>query len=99
MLRERAKNSKVAIAYNNMVGGQDELVFDGNGMFLNVKGNVIERGRQFEEELIIADLDVDKIRSQRKGKDWQKKKRGLSKYKKLIKSTNLSKQGHLKSRL
>lgn len=99
MLRERAKNSKVAIAYNNMVGGQDELVFDGNGMFLNVKGNVIESGRQFEEELIIADLDVDKIRSQRKGKDWQKKKRGLSKYKKLIKSTNLSKQGHLKKPL
>ncbi|MEK6679241.1 MAG: NAD+ synthase [Nitrospirota bacterium] len=99
MLRERARNNKVAIAYNNMVGGQDELVFDGNGMILNVKGNVIESGRQFEEELIIADLDVDKIRSQRKGKDWQKKKRGLSKYKKLIKSTNLSKQGHLKKPL
>jgi NAD+ synthase (glutamine-hydrolysing) len=99
MLRERAKNSKVAIAYNNMVGGQDELVFDGNGMFLNVKGNVIERGRQFEEELIIADVDVDKIRSQRKGENWQKKKRGFSKYKKLIKSTNLSKQGHLKKPL
>ncbi|MFZ3063964.1 MAG: NAD+ synthase [Nitrospirota bacterium] len=99
MLRERAKNSKVAIAYNNMVGGQDELVFDGDGMFLDVKGNVIERGRQFEEELIIADVDVDKIRSQRKGKDWQKKKRGFSKYKKLIKSTNLSKQGHLKKPL
>lgn len=99
MLRERAKNSKVAIAYNNMVGGQDELVFDGDGMFLDVKGNVIERGRQFEEELIIADVDVDKIRSQRKGKDWQKKKKGFSKYKKLIKVTNLSKQGHLKKPL
>lgn len=99
MLRERARNNKVVIAYNNMVGGQDELVFDGNGMILDVKGNVIERGRQFEEELIIADVDVDKIRSQRKGKDWQKKKRGLSKYKKLIKSTNLSKQGHLKKPL
>lgn len=99
MLRERAKNSKVAIAYNNMVGGQDELVFDGDGMFLDVKGNVIERGRQFEEGLIIADVDVDKIRSQRKGKDWQKKKRAFSKYKKLIKSTNLSKQGHLKKPL
>jgi NAD+ synthase (glutamine-hydrolysing) len=99
MLRERVKNSKVAIAYNNMVGGQDELVFDGNGMFLDVKGNVIERGRQFEEELIIADVDVDKIRSQRKGENWQKKKRGFSKYKKLIKSTNLSKQRHLKKPL
>lgn len=99
MLRERARNNKVVIAYNNMVGGQDELVFDGNGMILDVKGNVIERGRQFEEELIIADVDVDKIRSQRKGKDWQKKKKGFSKYKKLIKSTNLSKQGHLKKPL
>ena len=99
MLRERAKNSKVAIAYNNMVGGQDELVFDGNGMFLDVKGDVIERGRQFEEELIIADVDVDKIRSLRKGENWLKKKRGFSKYKKLIKVTNLSKQRHLRKPL
>ncbi len=99
MLRERAKNSKVAIAYNNMVGGQDELVFDGSGMVLDVDGNVIERGRQFEEDLLIADIDIDKIRCKRKGENWQKKKKGFSKYKKLIKVTNLSKQGHLKKPL
>jgi len=99
MLRERAKNSKVAIAYNNMVGGQDELVFDGSGMVLDVDGNVIERGRQFEEDLLIADIDIDKIRCKRKGENWQKKKKGFSKYKKMIKVTNLSKQGHLKKPL
>lgn len=99
MLRERARNNRVAIAYNNMVGGQDELVFDGNGMILDVKGNVVERGRQFQDDLIIADIDIDKIRSQRKGENWQKQKRGFSKYKKLIKATNLSKLRHFKKPL
>lgn len=99
MLKERARNDRVAIAYNNMVGGQDELVFDGNGMILDVKGNVVERGRQFQEDLIIADIDIDKIRSQRKGENWQKQKRGFNKYKKLIKATNLSRLRHLKKPL
>lgn len=99
MLRERARNNRVAIAYNNMVGGQDELVFDGNGMILDVKGNVIERGRQFQDDLIIADIDIDKIRSQRKGENWLRQKRGFSKYKKLIKATNLSRLRHLKKPL
>lgn len=99
MLKERARNNRVAIAYNNMVGGQDELVFDGNGMILDVKGNVIERGRQFQEDLIIADIDIDKIRSQRKGENWQRQKRGFNKYKKLIKATNLSKLRHFKKPL
>lgn len=96
MLMDRAKNSKVAIAYNNMAGGQDELVFDGNGMFLNVKGNVIERGRQFEEDLVIADIDIDKIRSQRKGERWQKKKRMFQVYKKRVKVIQLQEQKDIK---
>ncbi|MBI5180729.1 MAG: NAD+ synthase [Nitrospirae bacterium] len=96
MLRERARNNKIVVAYNNMVGGQDELVFDGSGMVLDANGNVIERGRQFEEELIIADIDVDKIRSQRKGENWQKKKRAFQAYKKAVKIIQIKKQNVIK---
>jgi len=43
------------------VGGQDELVFDGNSMIIDEKGTLIARGRQFEEELIVADLDIESV--------------------------------------
>jgi NAD+ synthase (glutamine-hydrolysing) len=49
------------VVYNNLVGGQDELVFDGNSMVLNEKGELIARGKQFEEDLIVADLDVESV--------------------------------------
>ncbi len=61
MLSTRATDNRVFILYNNLVGGQDELVFDGMGMIFNPQGETILRGRQFEEELIIADLDLDEV--------------------------------------
>ena len=45
------------VAYCNLVGGQDELVFDGRSMFLNAKGKVIRQAKGFEEDLLIADID------------------------------------------
>ncbi|MBI1912027.1 MAG: NAD+ synthase [Deltaproteobacteria bacterium] len=61
MLMTRARDNAVIIAYNNTVGGQDELVFDGQGMIVGNDGNIIARGKAFEEELIAADIDVDAI--------------------------------------
>ena len=55
-LASRAKENDVPIAYINMVGGQDELVFDGNSFIVNNNGNVIARGSSLNEELIITDL-------------------------------------------
>jgi NAD+ synthase (glutamine-hydrolysing) len=66
MLRTRARDYAVAIAYNNMVGGQDELLFDGLGFIVDGSGSVIARGPAFEEALIIADLDVEAIRGLRR---------------------------------
>ena len=60
LLTERAKENKVVIAYNNMVGGQDELVFDGRGMIIDPDGLVISRAAPFVEELLTIDLDFDK---------------------------------------
>ena len=61
MLATRARENGVIVTYTNMVGGQDELVFDGNSLILDPSGNVIARGPAFREELIVADLDVDAV--------------------------------------
>ncbi|HUV46137.1 MAG TPA: nitrilase-related carbon-nitrogen hydrolase, partial [Dehalococcoidia bacterium] len=61
MLAVRASDNVAIVAFNNLVGGQDELVFDGNSFIINEKGQFIARGKQFEEELIVKDLDVESV--------------------------------------
>jgi len=61
MLSTRASDNLVMVAYLNTVGGQDELVFDGHSIILDQNGKVIVKGKQFEEDLIIADLDLEGI--------------------------------------
>jgi NAD+ synthase (glutamine-hydrolysing) len=65
MLSTRASDNAVIIAYLNMVGGQDELVFDGHSVVVNERGEVICRGKQFEEDLIVVDLNLDAVFMQR----------------------------------
>jgi NAD+ synthase (glutamine-hydrolysing) len=53
------------VAYCNIVGGQDELVFDGRSMFVDSSGKLIAAAKAFEEDLLIADIDTDgKIKAQ-----------------------------------
>ncbi|MEK6582455.1 MAG: NAD+ synthase, partial [Nitrospirota bacterium] len=59
MLSKRALENKAVIAYLNAVGGQDELVFDGGSLIVDRAGEIIVRGRQFEEEMLIADVTID----------------------------------------
>jgi len=61
MLAACASDNVAIVAYNNLVGGQDELVFDGNSMVLDEKGHLVARGKQFEEDMIVADLDVEAV--------------------------------------
>jgi NAD+ synthase (glutamine-hydrolysing) len=61
MLSTRASDNVAIIAYNNLVGGQDELVFDGNSLVLDEKGQLLVRGKQFEEDLVVTDLDVEAV--------------------------------------
>ena len=56
MLRARARDNGVWLVYCNLVGGQDELVFDGRSVVISPSGEVIARGKSFEEDLIIADF-------------------------------------------
>lgn len=61
MLATRASDSAAIVVHNNLVGGQDELVFDGHSLIINEKGDVIARGKQFEEDFIVTDLDVESV--------------------------------------
>jgi NAD+ synthase (glutamine-hydrolysing) len=61
MLATRARENGVVLTYTNVVGGQDELVFDGNSVILDHQGEVIARGKAFEEDLIIADLNMEAV--------------------------------------
>ncbi|MDI6784041.1 MAG: NAD+ synthase [bacterium] len=68
MLSTRAADGKVFIAYNNLIGGQDELVFDGQGLVFNPDGKLLARGKAFAEELLIADIVLEQkseVRSQK----------------------------------
>ena len=65
MLRTRARDYGVVLCYNNLVGGQDELVFDGMGMVFDHAGMLLARGKQFEEDLVVCDIDPEAVRRQR----------------------------------
>ena len=58
MLATRAADNVILVAFCNLVGGQDELVFDGGSVILDGRGEVIARGQQFAEDLVVADLDL-----------------------------------------
>ncbi len=61
MLSTRASDAAAMLCYNNLVGGQDELVFDGNSMIVDPEGEIICRARSFEEDLLVCDLNMDKV--------------------------------------
>src|SRR5215468_4846990 len=61
MLATRAADDLVCLAFVNMVGGQDELVFDGQSFVFNEKGERVARGQTFAEDLVVADVDLDAV--------------------------------------
>jgi len=61
MLATRAADNAVALVFCNLVGGQDELVFDGNSLVIDHEGTVLARGKSFEEDLVFADVDTAEV--------------------------------------
>jgi NAD+ synthetase len=57
MLRAEAKKYRVPLLYCNLVGGNDELIFDGNSMVFGPTGKLIAKGAAFREDLVVVDLD------------------------------------------
>lgn len=73
MIARRARDSKAWVAYVNCVGGQDELVFDGGSFICDSGGDVAARAMQFEEDLLVIDIDLpvagDRMRKPKPEKD------------------------------
>ena len=63
LLRDEAVRSQAAVVYVNCVGGQDELVFDGDSMVFDADGALVYRAAQFSEELFVVDLPLPAARA------------------------------------
>ena len=61
MIGTRAADNGLFVAYLNMVGGQDELVFDGSSLVCDMAGEVIARSPAFAEDLLVIDLDIASV--------------------------------------
>lgn len=61
LIASRAADSTAVVAYCNLVGGQDELVFDGQSLVCGPRGDLLARAGQFVEELLIVDLDLSQV--------------------------------------
>jgi len=63
LVNEIAQKSNIPIAYVNLVGGQDELVFDGGSFITDSAGEIILRSPRFQESILIADLSIEKTKT------------------------------------
>ncbi len=61
MIATRASDNAVVVCYVNMCGGQDELVFDGHSLIFDERGVLVSRAAQFREELLVCDVDVERV--------------------------------------
>jgi NAD+ synthase (glutamine-hydrolysing) len=61
MLATRAIDNVAIVAFCNLVGGQDEIVFDGHSLIINQEGELIARAKQFREDFLVADLDLEEV--------------------------------------
>ncbi|HEX6950371.1 MAG TPA: NAD+ synthase [Nitrospira sp.] len=61
MLATRARDNRAIVTYTNTVGGQDELIFDGNSVVMDHTGEVVARAKGFVEDLLVVDLNVEAV--------------------------------------
>jgi NAD+ synthase (glutamine-hydrolysing) len=65
MIATRAEDNAIVVAYCNLVGGQDELVFDGQSLIVDEDGELIARGAAFAEDRIVVDLSLERVFEER----------------------------------
>jgi NAD+ synthase (glutamine-hydrolysing) len=61
MLCTRAADNLVVVCYCNLVGGQDEILFDGGSLIIDEQGRVLAEGEMFREDLVVADVDLEEV--------------------------------------
>jgi NAD+ synthase (glutamine-hydrolysing) len=77
MISTRASDNLAIVCYVNLVGGQDEIIFDGSSLILDERGNVLAEGAAFAEDLVVADVDLDEVFSARLHDPRLRKERSL----------------------
>src|SRR5436190_7480191 len=77
MLCTRAADNLAVIAYVNLVGGQDEVLFDGASLILDEQGQVLAEGEMFEEDFVVADVELDAVFNARLHDPRLRKERAL----------------------
>jgi NAD+ synthase (glutamine-hydrolysing) len=97
MISTRATDNVAIVAYCNLVGGQDELVFDGGSLIFDQEGELIARGKQFEEDLVLADLDMEAVFRMRLH-DPRIRRERLSEEEKSLQKIELPDQSHSSKR-
>ncbi len=75
LLKNRAINNRAIVCYVNLIGGQDELVFDGNSLIVSEQGVTLARGKQFEQDLILFDVDVSHLQYIRSSDEFYLKRK------------------------
>jgi NAD+ synthase (glutamine-hydrolysing) len=65
MIATRAEDNAIVVAYCNLVGGQDELVFDGQSLVVDEDGELIARGAAFAEDRVVVDLPLERVFDER----------------------------------
>jgi NAD+ synthase (glutamine-hydrolysing) len=77
MISTRAADNLAIVCYVNLVGGQDEILFDGSSLILDQGGNVLAEGAAFAEDLVVADVDLDEVFNARLHDPRLRKERSL----------------------
>ena len=75
MISTRASDNGVVVCYVNAVGGQDELVFDGHSVIFDERGDLIARAPQFQEAMLLCDVDVEGVMQARMHDPRRRKER------------------------
>lgn len=63
LIRKRVMQTDAFVVYTNLVGGQDEIVYDGGSFIMGPDGKVIAQANRFEEDLVVADIDLNRTRN------------------------------------
>jgi NAD+ synthase (glutamine-hydrolysing) len=77
MISTRAADNLSIVCYVNLVGGQDEILFDGSSLILDAEGKVLAEGAAFAEDLVVADVDLDEVFNARLHDPRLRKERSL----------------------
>ena len=77
MISTRAADNLSIVCYVNLVGGQDEILFDGSSLIFDEKGEVLAEGAAFAEDLVVADVDLDEVFNSRLHDTRLRKERAL----------------------